>query len=275
MADHQEEMETDVVKQKRPYKRLQYTKEELQGALEADRRKTYGSTPVLTTKEEELLENWIIGKARIGFAMHPEEVKDEVQKIMVTEQRTNPFTDNRRGEKWLKLFLKWHPEIQKRNAEIISKGRARLIEENIRHWFKELEEHLNEENCSDILLDVDRIYNADETGVQCCPKTASGKVVPPIVVFPYRRIPRDIAESTPSNFSIGCSDSRWTIAATFYEYVSNCFYPWLMENNVTFPILFLLDGHKFHINIELSDFCRENKIILFSFSPNATCFASL
>ncbi|KAJ8881917.1 hypothetical protein PR048_018403 [Dryococelus australis] len=37
-----------------------------------------------------------------------------------------------------------------------------------------------------------------------------------------------------------------------------------------FQFCFCWIGHKSHINIELSDFCRENNIILFSFPPNAT-----
>lgn len=51
---------------------------------------------------------------------------------------------------------------------------------------------------------------------------------------------------------------------------ANCFYPWLVENSIQFPILLLLDGHKSHINLELSKFCSEKKIILYGLLPNAT-----
>ena len=37
--------------------------------------------------------------------------------------------------------------------------------------------------------------------------SASGKKVPLMVVFPYQRIPRDIAESIPADYFIGRSDS--------------------------------------------------------------------
>ncbi|KAJ8881916.1 hypothetical protein PR048_018402 [Dryococelus australis] len=85
--------------------------------------------------------------------MHPEAGKDAVQKIL-------------------------------RNAEIISKGRASLTEEKISHWFKELEEHLNEENCSYcwMVIEYTTLMRLDEKEsiTVLANFSASGKVVPPI-----------------------------------------------------------------------------------------------
>lgn len=260
-----------------------------------------GPPPVLTTAEEKYLEDWIIGKAKIGLPMHKDDVKDSVCNVIKSIKRKNPFVDDRPGEKWVSLFMKRHPTITQRNTETINKGKACITEESIRDWFNDLKGHLKEENCCDILMDGDRIFNADETGVECCPKTgkvmgpknykdfysiapgkekesitvlanfsASGRKVPPMIVLPYKRIPRDVAESVPANYFIGRSDSGWMVAATFYEYVANCFYPWLVENSIQFPILLLLDGHKSHINLDLSKFCSEKKIILYGLLPNAT-----
>lgn len=60
------------------------------------------------------------------------------------------------------------------------------------------------------------------------------------------------------------------IAPTFYEYVANCFYPWLIKNSIQFPVLLLVDEHKSHVNLELSKFCYRKKIILYCFLANAT-----
>lgn len=49
-----------------------------------------------------------------------------------------------------------------------------------------------------------------------CNFSASGKSVPPMIVFPYQRLPRDIVESIPPDYFIGRSDSGWMIAPTFY-----------------------------------------------------------
>lgn len=316
---------------KKKYERFKYSEEDLQNAMESVRSKQLslnkaalqfkipkstlskkltgktteerrmGPPPVLTAIEERNLEEWIIGKAKIGFPMHKDDVKDAVCKVMKETGRKNPFIDDRPGDKWVSLFMKRHPKITQRNTEIISKGKACLTEDSIREWFKDLEQYLKDENCLDILSDGDRIFNADDTGVECCPKTgkvmgpknykdfyniapgkekesitvlanfsASGKKVPPMIVFPYKRIPRDVCESVPPTYFIGRSDSGWMVAPTFYEYVANCFFPWLQENGIQLPILLLLDGHKSHINLELSKFCSEKQIIVYGLLPNAT-----
>ncbi|KAJ8949933.1 hypothetical protein NQ314_008095 [Rhamnusium bicolor] len=90
----------------------------------------------------------------------------------------------------------------------------------------------------DVFKDPTRIFNADESGFSLCPKTgkvlgtkgwknlyiiksgkekenitvlilfsASGKIGPPLVVFPYVRPPRALVENVPDNWVIGKSDS--------------------------------------------------------------------
>lgn len=316
---------------KKAYKRFRYDDQTLQKALEVIRKsemnisqasrkylipkstlsnKLKGKVPevrrmgpptILTTEEEERLEKWILSKAVLGFPMHPDEVKDSVQRVLKIVKRPNVFKDDRPGKKWLTLFLQRHPNVTQRNTEIISKGRASVTEEGIRTWFREMENYLISENAADILLCPERIFNADETGLQTCPKSgkllgpknyknfyeiasgpekecitvlctfsAAGACVPPMVVYPYKRIPRDIASSMPESWGIGRSDSGWMVSATFYEFVANIFYPWLEENRIQLPVLFLLDGHKSHISMDLFNFCTEKKIILYCLLPNAT-----
>lgn len=137
-----------------------------------------GRQPVLNEIEENRLEHWIISKAMMGFPMHPTEVKDAVQHILKETGRPNPFQENRPGDKWLKLFLQRHPNITKRNTEVISKSRAAVTESGIREWFAELTEYLKKEESLDMMTDPSRIFNADETGVRTCVK--SGLVLGPL-----------------------------------------------------------------------------------------------
>jgi hypothetical protein len=73
--------------------------------------------------------------------------------------------------------LKRHPELTYKDAEGISMARGVITEESIRKWFRELEQHLKEQNALDILNDPNRIMNGDETSFCMCPKT--GKVLAP------------------------------------------------------------------------------------------------
>ncbi|KAL1454561.1 hypothetical protein WDU94_010785 [Cyamophila willieti] len=63
-----------------------------------------GPKPVLTVEEETRLENWIVNKAKIGFPMNPDDVKDAVQNVIKETNWPSPFKDDRPGEKWLALF---------------------------------------------------------------------------------------------------------------------------------------------------------------------------
>ena len=54
-----------------------------------------GPKPILTTEEEDRLKQWILNKARLCFPMHPNEVKNAVQKVLNEASRKTIFTDNR------------------------------------------------------------------------------------------------------------------------------------------------------------------------------------
>lgn len=168
-------------------------------------------------------------------------------------------------------------------------------------WFTELENYLKEIDQEAILLDPTRIYNGDETSFCLCPKTgrvlapkgyrnvyqinagneketitvllifsADGKTIPPMVVFPYIRPPKDIVESMNNEWCLGRSESGWMRAETFYEYMANNVHKWLSDNNVERPVLIFVDGHKSHLTMELSEFCCNNGIIFFALPPNTT-----
>lgn len=212
----------------------------------------------LSVDEESKVANWILSNAKVGFPVQPDQVKDAIQSVLKESKKKNTFTDNRPGPKWFKLFMKRHPEIKKRNAEVISKARAAVTEKSIRYWFSDLKLYLEEEGILDILNDGKRILNCDETGLQLCPKSgkvlgprkmssfyevakssekenitvlctysADGKSLTPMIIYPYKRVPTHIAQSVPDNWAIGRSVSGWMLAATFYEYVANVTYSWL------------------------------------------------
>lgn len=90
-----------------------------------------------------------------------------------------------------------------------------------------------------------------------------------MVVFPYKRIPKELALSVAEDWGIGRSDSGWMTAATFYEYVANVFHKWLVERQVEFPIILFIDGHKSHYSIELYEFCNKENMILYCLYPNS------
>lgn len=186
-----------------------------------------------------------------------------------------------------------------RTSEAVSSASACVSEADIRKWFAEIKIYLKSKDID--MEDPSRIFNGDETGFQICPQTgkvfaakgeknvysiekgsakdnitvmfsfaASGIMCPPMIIFPYKRIPEKIAVTVNSSWGIGRSDNGWMTSETFYEYIKNIFYPHLIENNIQFPVVLFLDGHKSHLTYELSLLCNELNIEVIALYPNAT-----
>lgn len=119
-----------------------------------------------------------------------------------------------------------------------------------------------------VINDPTRIFNADESAFYLQPKAgrvivrkgeknvyiasrdekenltvlitanAAGVLAPPMIVYPYERLPAVIAISVPKDWCIGRSDTGWMCAKTFFEYITNVFNPWLEQNNIQKPVFF-------------------------------------
>jgi hypothetical protein len=71
---------------------------------------------------------------------------------------------------WYHGFLRRHVEISGRTPGGLTAASACVSEENIRGWFKSVEDILKEENVFDVLSDSERVFNSDETNFMLCPK---------------------------------------------------------------------------------------------------------
>lgn len=71
-----------------------------------------GPSPVLSTSEENQLEEWIIVSARKGFPRNKDDILESVQKFLKQNPRQNPFPNNRPGDGWWKAFLKRHTNLR-------------------------------------------------------------------------------------------------------------------------------------------------------------------
>ncbi|XP_030751725.1 jerky protein homolog-like [Sitophilus oryzae] len=265
------------------------------------RERRMGPNPILREDEEKVLVTWIFSMAKAGFPIGKDTLLDSVQHLIIDLKRTNPFTNNRPGRKWYESFLRRHPEVAKRTAQNLTISRSSVTKEHLQAWFKEVRIYLDTNGYSSILEDPSRVFNSDETAFFLNPKggkvlapkgdksvyqqvnsdekecltvlvtgNAAGQIPPPMVVFRYDRIPKEIAMSIPENWGIGKSESGWMTGETFFEFITNIFHPWLLGNNITLPIILFIDGHASHLNLHTSRFCADNGIILTALFPNAT-----
>lgn len=260
-----------------------------------------GPETILSRTEEKLLVDWIIHMGKHGFPITKCQLLDSVQKLLNDMNRTTVFKNNRPGRTWYNRFKKRNPEISERVYQNLTRARSSVTETQIRNWFDEVESYLEKNEYSDILNDPTRVFNMDETAFFLTPtggrvlakkgsktvysfvqnddkecltsligSSADGILIPPMVVFPYVRIPERLGTSVPSGWGIGKSESGWMTGELFFEYMANIFRPWLSENKIKLPVIVFIDGHTSHLTYALSDFCSKNGIILVALFPNAT-----
>lgn len=147
----------------------------------------------------------------------------------------------------------------------------------------------------------DRIYNVDETGLSCVAKSqgkiiatkgrkqvgklssaergqnvtaticfsASGHYVPPLLIFPRKRLlPSFLDGAPPSSYGVA-HPSGWMQSEIFVEWMHH----FIKHTNPTIsnPVLLLLDGHSTHVkNIPVIDIAKKNHITILCFPPHTT-----
>ena len=207
---------------------------------------------------------------------------------------------------WVDRFLKRFPHLSRRRPEILGYGRTSVTEKKLRGWYENLANILLAEHNLDakkFLSDENghRIFNIDESGFplagsnsrlkvitsrgtknvyKVAPDSrtqitvlsyvvASGGFVNPLVIFPGTQPKSNLDPTKANDYSLGKSPNGWMNSEVFFTWLSIVFYEEI-KDAVEFPILVLLDGLTSHINIAVSDFCRDHNIILFFFPPHAS-----
>lgn len=257
-----------------------------------------GPSTVMTEKEEKLLVDWIDICCRKGFPKRKEDIISSVSHFLKNKNKTTTFKN---GEKWFKLFLRRHPNICFRTPEAVSSASAAISENDVRGWFRQIEEYLRKNNLFHILSDPSRVYNGDETNFLLCPKTgvvlaqkgtknvyevdnapaktaltvmftfgANGSITPPMVIFPNKRLSTSITSTIPPDWGIGLSDNGWMKSEIFHDYIESVLYPSLVKAGVQFPIILFVDGHKSHLTYMVSELCEKLNIVLIALYPNCT-----
>lgn len=259
-----------------------------------------GPPTILSSQEEQQIANWIKYRAERGWPVTKPQLLDAVQKYVKSLNIKSPFINDRPGRHWYEGFLKRNQDISIRTSQNLCLDRASVTQEDLRGWFSEIQAYLSSKNL--LHIDASRIYNCDESSIQLCPKSnkvltekgsrtvykiidgnekecltvlfmysADGIRAPPMILYKYQeKIPRKIAENCPTGWGLGVSESGWMTSETFFEYMTNIFYPWLIQNNVVFPVIIYFDGHSSHMTVPLVSFCRERNIELIALYPHST-----
>lgn len=261
-----------------------------------------GAPTVLSPDVENRAVSWILDMAKRGFPVNTRKLTDYVAQNIRDSGKVTKFKNGVPGKKWVKHFLQRHPNIARRVPSVLPKYRAIVKEGQIRSWFKEIGDFIELEGFQDVLLDPSRIFNMDETAVRTIPTkdvvlaevgsryvharvgnsdkesytalfgaSASGILAPTLILYPYKqRIPGEIFRKLPQGWAAGKTETGWMNRDTFFLYLRDVFYPYLLESNIQFPVILFVDGHKSHVSHLSTEFCKKSRIILVCLHPNTT-----
>lgn len=196
------------------------------------------------------------------------------------------------GKDWLSNFMRRHPSLSIRAPIATSIARVEGFNRDaVMEFFRLYKGILQTGEYS-----ATRIWNCDETGfttvskpgkVICktgtrqvrkvssgergknitalCCMSAAGAFIPPLFVFPRKRMVNVLMNGAPAG-AIG--GSGYIDSITFMTWLKH--FAAIADCTKDDPHILLLDGHESHKTLEAIDFAREHGIILLTFPPHCT-----
>ena len=258
-----------------------------------------GYKPVFNLTEEMFLVNKILENEAKMYGFTALEVRALAFDLAVKLNKPNNFDKETKlaGLEWFRGFMKRHPELSLRKPEPTSAARAAGFNKHAVNSFYELLDDIYNSNN----FEASRIYNMDETGVSCNPKSnskvlslkgkrqvgtrtsaergtnvtavicfsASGQYMPPLLIFPRKIENRSYLKGAPAGSWAEFNSSGWMEDKIFTKWLK-----YFIDSSGSIkekPVLLLLDGHATHVkNLEAIEVAQENGVVMLCFPPHCT-----
>ncbi|XP_065684444.1 uncharacterized protein LOC136096852 [Hydra vulgaris] len=244
-------------------------------------KKTLGAFRTIFTLEEEAeLVQYVQQMEKMLFGLTSYELRKLAFELAEKNKKAHKFNkelgvagyDSYQG-----FMLRHAKHLSLRKPEATSAARAMGFNKVVVNKFFELVENVIDIN----KIDVERVWNVDETGISTVPKSlskvistkgkrqvgsltsaergqlvtavvccsASGRYMPPMLIFPRQRMKAELMDGAPPGAWAEC-------------------HPRATKDS---PVLLILDGHAtLTKSIELIDIARENGVILLCLPPHCT-----
>lgn len=257
-----------------------------------------GRKPVFPQETEAELKDYILLLSKLFYGLTPVGLRRLAFRYAELHNITHNF--NREtglaGKAWLYGFLNRFPEIKLRQPEGTSLNRiASFNKEAVGAFYSNLQVLMQK-----FKFEANRIFNMDETGITTvqakCPKVygakgakkvgsaisgergrtitgvfcinAAGNYIPPMLIYPRKRMPATLQKNGPVGALYKCSKNGWINSELFCEWLTHLAKH--AKPTSSDPILLVLDNHASHISIRAYNFCKENNIHMVSLPPHTS-----
>lgn len=255
--------------------------------------------PVFSVEQEKILVKYLLEMEARLFGLTKSDLRYLAFQYADRNNIPHSFNKEERkaGKDWVHAFLRRNPELSLRLPEKTSAARASAFNEVNVNKFFDLLEHLFETH----RYNPDNIYNCDETGITTVPNrpskiisakgkkqvgvlssaergtlvtaeicfSATGKYIPPALIFPRVRINPMFEKGAPPNTKIFAHQSGWMQSEIFVEWFKH----FLKYSKPTAEerVLLILDGHATHINnLDVLLLAKENYVDILVLPPHST-----
>ena len=254
-----------------------------------------GWDTVLTSEEERRLAQYIVDMCDMGFGLTRQDVMRVAYSIVEKSGREHPFSNGMAGRAWFDGFRSHNPNLTMRISQPLSYSQATASnKEIIDDFFAKLGAIYARLN---LLTKPMQIFNVDKTGISVIHKTgkvisqvgrknvwsvtsgekgkthtvitcvsASGFVIPPMMIYPRKRMNEKLKQGAVPETLFECSDSGWINEELYVKW----FKFFLTKIPPTRPVLLIEDGHSSHISIDVIKLARNNGVHLLCLPAHTT-----
>lgn len=233
-----------------------------------------GRPPVLPKEIKADLVDYCLEMDKRFYGLRASDIRRLAFQLAIRNNLKHRFSKNqeRAGYKWLRSFLKRHPELTLRRPQSLSTAPIKeFTEEYVNFIFIILEPAMEK-----VKFNPCRIYNIDETGITSVQSkhtriitlkgkkqvgvitsaergslvtvvtcmNAAGGYVPPMVIFPRKNMKAELLNGAPPGTIAACHVSGWNQSHIFNNWLQH-FISHAKPSEAD-PVLLILDGHYSH-----------------------------
>ena len=258
--------------------------------------KQMGRLPILSPEQEDELAVRIARFHEVGFPLSKKIIQAYAYEYCKKNSIPNDFNDEKQlaGKYWFQGFMKRHPNLSVRTAQILNPARAQKINPAIvSDHFEKLDALLTE---LDLFGKPEKIFNIDEKGCRLtlhknqkilAPRgnkrvhivadehaenvtivacgNAIGNVIPPMVIFKGKRANPSYGDDLPPGATFEMAPKGSMTHAIFVK--------WLKHFSAFKPngrVLLIMDGATCHLHPDIVDEADKNDVTLYCLPSNTT-----